>query len=47
MGNQKKISQQYQPDHIGMQPKKYGGNKGKKMQDQSGQHVQVIQTKGE
>ncbi|WP_407638040.1 acid-soluble spore protein N [Bacillus andreraoultii] len=39
--------QQYQPDHLGMQPRKYGGNKGKKMQDQSGQHPQVIQTKGE
>ena len=47
MGNPKRNSQQYQPDHIGMQPREAGGNKGKKMQDQSGQHPKIIQTKGE
>ena len=25
----------------------FGGNKGKQMQDKSGEHAQVIQTKGE
>ncbi|CEE01572.1 MULTISPECIES: acid-soluble spore protein N [Bacillaceae] len=47
MSNPKRNAKAYQPDHIGMQTRKYGGNKGKKMQDQSGQHAQVIQTKGE
>jgi small acid-soluble spore protein N (minor) len=47
MGRQKTTSQQYQPDHLGMQPRSFGGNKGKKMQDKSGKQPQVIQTKGE
>ncbi len=40
-------NRQFQPNHIGTQPRGYGGNKGRKMQDQSGEHPQVIQTKGE
>ncbi|MCU9614686.1 acid-soluble spore protein N [Caldibacillus lycopersici] len=47
MSNPKKNFNQYQPDHIGMQPREAGGNKGKQMQDKSGKHAQVIQTKGE
>jgi len=47
MGNPKKDSKHYVPSHIGTQPRKFGGNKGKKMQDQSGEHAQVIQNKGE
>lgn len=47
MGNPKKSQKQFEPDHIGMKPRAAGGNKGKKMQDQSGQHAQVLQTKGE
>ncbi|AGK53884.1 MAG: sspN [Bacillus sp. (in: firmicutes)] len=47
MGNQKKRSQQFVPEHLGTQPRGFGGNKGKQMQDRSGQHPQVIQTKGE
>ncbi len=37
----------YTPNHIGTQPRGFGGNKGKKMQDQSGDKPDVIQTKGE
>ncbi|MED3623613.1 acid-soluble spore protein N [Neobacillus thermocopriae] len=40
-------TKRFQPNHIGTQPRGFGGNKGKKMQDNSGEHVQVIQTKGE
>lgn len=40
-------SNHFAPNHIGMQPRGFGGNKGKKMQDTSGEHAQVIQTKGE
>ncbi|KAA0546822.1 acid-soluble spore protein N [Bacillus suaedaesalsae] len=47
MGNPKKHSQHFRPDHPGTQPRGYGGNKGKKYQDTSGEHAQVIQTKGE
>ncbi|WP_080849182.1 acid-soluble spore protein N [Cytobacillus gottheilii] len=47
MGNPKKHSQGFRPSHIGTQSHSAGGNKGKQMQDQSGQHPQVIQTKGE
>jgi small acid-soluble spore protein N (minor) len=38
---------QFTPEHIGTQPRGFSGNKGKKMQDTSGKHTQVIQTKGE
>ncbi|NMD70481.1 acid-soluble spore protein N [Bacillus sp. DNRA2] len=47
MGNQKKRSQAFVPETLGTQPRGFGGNKGKQMQDTSGKHAQVIQTKGE
>lgn len=47
MGNQKGSREHFVPNHIGTQPRGFGGNKGKKMQDKSGKHAQVIQTKGE
>lgn len=47
MSNPKKDSKHFAPNHIGTKSRAAGGNKGKKMQDQSGQHAQVIQTKGE
>jgi len=47
LSNPKKDSKHFQPNHIGTKPKGFGGNKGKKMQDQSGEHAQVLQTKGE
>ncbi|MBD8068180.1 acid-soluble spore protein N [Bacillus sp. PS06] len=37
----------FSQDHLGTQPRGFRGNKGKKMQDKSGKHAQVIQTKGE
>ncbi len=40
-------SNHFRPDELGAQPRGFSGNKGKKMQDKSGQHAQVIQTKGE
>lgn len=43
----RKNSNHFTPNHIGTQSRAFGGNKGKKMQDQSGQHPDVIQTKGE
>jgi len=47
MGNPKKQSKTFVPNHIGTQPREAGGNNGKQMQDTSGKHPQVIQTKGE
>ena len=47
MGNPKKNSKPFVPSHIGTQSRSAGNNKGKQMQDKSGQHPQVIQTKGE
>jgi small acid-soluble spore protein N (minor) len=47
MGNPKKDSKHFRPSHLGTQPIAAGGNNGKKMQDKSGKHPQVIQTKGE
>ncbi|QQZ11256.1 acid-soluble spore protein N [Heyndrickxia vini] len=47
MSNPKKKSKYYVPNHIGTQSRSFGGNKGKQMQDKSGQHAQVMQTKGE
>ena len=47
MGNPKKNSRSFVPNHIGTQSRSAGGNKGKKMQDTSGKHPDVIQTKGE
>lgn len=37
----------YNPSHIGTKSRGFGNNKGKQMQDTSGKHAQVIQTKGE
>ena len=47
MSKPKKRSKQFVPEQLGTQPRGFGGNKGKQMQDRSGQHPQVIQTKGE
>lgn len=47
MGNPKKDFKHFAPSHVGTQPRGFSGNKGKKMNDTSGQHAQVIQTKGE
>lgn len=47
MSNPKKDSKHFRPSHLGTQPRTGGGNKGKQMQDTSGKHAQVIQTKGE
>ncbi|EKN63792.1 Small acid-soluble spore protein N family [Schinkia azotoformans MEV2011] len=42
-----KGNQQFVPNHIGTQPRKYGNNKGAKYQNKGGNEPQVIQTKGE
>jgi small acid-soluble spore protein N (minor) len=48
MSNQKSPNpKRFKPTHIGTQGRGFGGNKGKQMQDTSGKHAQVIQTKGE
>jgi len=47
VGNPKRNSKPFRPSHIGTQPREAGGNKGKQMQDTSGKHPDVIQTKGE
>ncbi|WP_315906793.1 acid-soluble spore protein N [Priestia koreensis] len=47
MGNPKRNPKDFVPNHIGTQSRAAGGNKGKQMQDKSGQQPQVIQTKGE
>ncbi|MBN6886689.1 small acid-soluble spore protein N (minor) [Cytobacillus horneckiae] len=47
MGNPKRNSKDFVPNHIGTQSRGFGGNKGKQMQDKTGQQPQVIQTKGE
>jgi small acid-soluble spore protein N (minor) len=47
MGNPKRDSKHFRPSHLGTQPIGFSGNKGKKMQDTSGHHPAVIQTKGE
>ncbi len=43
----KNYHNQFKNNQIGTQPRGFGGNKGKKMQDTSGKHAQVMQTKGE
>lgn len=40
-------TKRFQPDHVGTQPRGFSGNNGKKMNDKSGEHAQVMQTKGE
>lgn len=47
MAGQNDKQTHYNPSHIGMKPRSFGNNKGKQMQDKSGKHAQVIQTKGE
>ena len=47
LSNQNDTQTHYNPSHVGMKPRGFGNNKGKKMQDTSGKHAQVIQTKGE
>ncbi|KAB7705963.1 acid-soluble spore protein N [Bacillus aerolatus] len=47
MGNPKRNGKDFAPNEMGTQSRGFGGNKGKKMQDTSGKHAQVIQTKGE
>ncbi|MFD0051187.1 acid-soluble spore protein N [Actinomycetes bacterium NPDC127524] len=47
MGNPKKDSKHFTPSHIGTKSRSFGNNKGKQMGDKSGEHPQVIQTKGE
>lgn len=47
MSNPKKDSKHFVPSHLGTHPRGFGGNKGKKMQDKSGDQPQLIQTKGE
>ncbi len=47
MGNPKKHSKHFRPSHPGTQPVGYSGNNGKQYNDKSGEHAQVIQTKGE
>jgi small acid-soluble spore protein N (minor) len=37
----------FNPRRAGTQSRGFSGNNGKQMQDKSGQHAQVIQTKGE
>ncbi len=46
MGNPKRDSKHFVPDHLGTQPRGFSGNKGKKMQVKSRYQPQVIQTKG-
>ncbi|MFC0274067.1 acid-soluble spore protein N [Metabacillus herbersteinensis] len=41
------VEKHMHPSHLGTQPRGFSGNKGKQMQDKSGEHAQVIQTKGE
>jgi small acid-soluble spore protein N (minor) len=47
MSNPKHSQQGFSTDELGNKSQRYGGNKGKKYQDTSGKHAQVIQTKGE
>ncbi|WAA10896.1 acid-soluble spore protein N [Fervidibacillus albus] len=47
MSNPKKDTKHFRPDHLGMDSKSAGGNKGKQMQTKSKRQVDVIQTKGE
>ncbi len=47
MGNPKRDSKHFRPYHRGTQSTESHVNNGKKMEDNSGQHPQLIQTKGE
>lgn len=46
MANAKNTQSHFNPNHIGTKPRGFGGNKGKKMQNKTNEHPQVIQTKG-
>ncbi|MCD7033650.1 acid-soluble spore protein N [Metabacillus sp. GX 13764] len=47
MTNSQNKQSTFTPNHIGTKPRSFGNNNGKKMQDTSGKHAQVMQTKGE
>ncbi|MCM3764635.1 acid-soluble spore protein N [Neobacillus niacini] len=40
-------TKRFRPSHVGTQPRRSTANKGNQMQDTSGEHAQVMQTKGE
>ncbi|WP_078434119.1 acid-soluble spore protein N [Metabacillus halosaccharovorans] len=47
MANHNNQQNHFTPSHIGTKSRGFGNNKGNQMQDTSGKHAQVIQTKGE
>ncbi len=47
MAGQNDTQSHFNPNHVGTKSRGFGNNKGKQMQDKSGKHAQVIQTKGE
>lgn len=47
MGNPKKDSKHFVPNHIGTKSRAAGNNNGKQMADKTGKSPDVIQTKGE
>ncbi|WLR52568.1 acid-soluble spore protein N [Bacillus tianshenii] len=47
MGNPKKDSKHFAPNHYGTQPRESNVNKGKQRQTKSNETPDVIQTKGE
>jgi small acid-soluble spore protein N (minor) len=47
MSNPKRNGKDFVPNHLGTQSRGFGGNKGKQMQNKTGETPQVIQTKGE
>lgn len=47
MTNSNNARSKFNPNHIGTQPRGFGGNKGRQMQDKTGKKPDVIQTKGE
>jgi small acid-soluble spore protein N (minor) len=47
MTNSNDKQSHFTPNHIGTKSRGFGGNKGKKMQNKSNEHPQVMQTKGE
>ena len=47
MAGQNDKQSHFNPNHVGTKSRGFGNNKGKQMQDTSGKHAQVIQTKGE
>ncbi|MFY0758693.1 acid-soluble spore protein N [Metabacillus dongyingensis] len=47
MTNSNDKQSHFTPNHIGTKSRGFGGNKGKKMQNKTNEHPQVMQTKGE